>query len=670
MNALTEIKSRFAKALGELTDDPASLIDMIRPTQSADHGDYQANCAMPLGKKIGKPPREVADSLVQAVELADICTSVEVAGPGFINLKLDESWLKSKLSTAVSCDRLGVEPTASPLKYVVDFSSPNIAKEMHVGHIRSTVIGDAISKILKFVGHDVITDNHLGDWGTQFGMIMYGYKNFCDQDAYAKEPVKELGRLYKYVRKLMDYHSAVEKLPQLKEALTTAQSELEAFDAQPKPDDKSAAKKAKKQRKGLDSKVKELDEAIYGKIEFDQKTKKPTGERSGGLQPLVESIEADAAVKAHADAHPEIRTAVLTETSKLHAGDEENNRLWNEFLPGCREEIQKVYDRLNVQFDYQLGESFFHDLLGGVVENFKAKGLCKESEGAMCVFMENHTTPMIIQKSDGAYLYSTTDLATIKYRMDTWNPDAILYVVDHRQSEHFDKLFDAAKFWGYEQTEFNHVKFGTVLGEDGKPFKTRSGDAVGLEGLLDQAESRAMQIAIDQNEDLTEDQQTTIAHVVGIGGLKYADLSIARTSDYKFSYKQMLNLKGNTATYLQYGYARVFGIMRKGGIDDPATLREKPVEFVLDHPSEHGLAVSLIRFGESLDEALVDYKPNLLANYLYDLSGAFNQFFNNCPVLKAESEELKLSRLQLCDLTARTLKTGLGLLGIEVIEQM
>lgn len=664
MNALTEIKSRFSQVLKQHVDDPADLLDMIRPAQDAKFGDYQANCAMPLGKRLGKSPRDVATELVAALNLDDLCESVEVAGPGFINLKLADSWLKSRLQSALSDERLGVATVENPLKYVVDFSSPNIAKEMHVGHIRSTVIGDAISKILRFIGHDVITDNHLGDWGTQFGMIIYGYKHFLDEANYKKSPVPELSRLYKYVRKLMDYHAALESLPKKEEEYSKLQGILETNETQPFPDEKGAAKKAKQEVKRLKQKISELSEAINGKKD------KETGLLVGGLRNLVLAVDSHPDIKADADQHADIRTAVLTETSKLHAGDEENNRLWHEFLPGCTEEIQKIYDRLNIQFDHSLGESFYHDLLGGVVENFKAKGLCKESDGALCVFMDNHDTPMIIQKSDGAYLYATTDLATIKYRMDTWTPDKILYVVDFRQGEHFDKLFDASRVWGFTETDFQHVQFGTVLGDDGKPFKTRSGDTVGLEGLIDQAESRALEIAKEQNPDLTPEQQANIASIVGIGGLKYSDLSINRTSDYKFSYEQMLNLKGNTATYLQYGYARVYGILRYGGIEDPSTLRQNPKEFVLDDPFERALAVSLIRFGESLDEVAVDYKPNLLANYLYSLSTAFNQFFAHCPVVKAETEALKASRLQLCDLTARTLKIGLGLLGIEVLEKM
>lgn len=662
MNALSEIKSKFAAALRELTDDPADLLAMIRPAQNAAHGDYQANCAMPLQKIVGKPAREIAEQLVNSIQVEGLCQSVEVAGPGFINLKLDEGWLKSRLNAALQDDRLGVQPIENPSTYVVDYSSPNIAKEMHVGHIRSTVIGDAIAKILKFVGHQVITDNHLGDWGTQFGMIIYGYKHFVDQDAYQAAPVLELSRLYKYVRKLMDYHSALEKIPKLREELEKATQELSALDSKPKPEDKGEAKKLKKSRKKLADRVKDLSEQVSGRLVDEQ--------REGGLEALVQGIESDPSTKADAEKHVDIRVAVLQETSKLHAGDEENNRLWEEFLPGCRAEIQNIYDRLGISFDNELGESFYHDLLGGVVDNFKDKGLSRESEGAVCVFMDQHDTPMIIQKSDGAYLYATTDLATIKYRMDHWNPDAVLYVVDFRQGEHFKKLFDAAALWGYSDTEFRHVEFGTVLGEDGKPFKTRSGDTVGLEGLLNQAESRAFAVSMEQNPDLSEDDHAQIARVVGIGGIKYADLSINRSSDYTFSYDQMLSLKGNTATYLQYGYARVFGIMRKGGIDDPDSLRQEPVEFDLNHPAERALAVSLTRLAESLDEALVDYKPNLLANYLYELSGVFNKFFDQCSVLKAETEELKKSRLQLCYLTARTLKTGLSLLGIEVVERM
>ena len=332
---------------------------------------------------------------------------------------------------------------------------------------------------------------------------------------------------------------------------------------------------------------------------------------------------------------------------------------------------------MDVEFDHELGESFYHSQLNDVVTDFLAKGFARESDGAICVFLEDYETPMIIQKKDGAFLYSTTDLATVKYRMENWSADASLYVVDHRQHEHFEKLFDAARLWGYADAELVHVSFGTVMGTDNKPFKTRSGDTVGLEGLLDQAESRALEIAKEQNSDLDEATLQSIARVVGIGGLKYADLSHNRSSDYVFSYDKMLALKGNTATYLQYGYARVYGIIRKVIGETDELVREfvqgvesLPVDFEFAEPVERNLGVQILRLGEAIDEVLMEYKPNLLCNYLYELAQTFGTFFEKCSVKNAESESLQKSRLQLCLLTARTLKCGLGLLGIDVLERM
>jgi arginyl-tRNA synthetase len=308
-------------------------------------------------------------------------------------------------------------------------------------------------------------------------------------------------------------------------------------------------------------------------------------------------------------------------------------------------------------------------MLGDVVADFEAKGFARNSDGATCVFMDNYETPMIIRKKDGAFLYSTTDLATIKYRVEHFKADAALCVVDHRQHEHFDKLFDAARLWGYNDIELTHVSFGTVLGDDGKPFKTRSGDTVGLASLLDEAESRALAIAVEQNPELKQEQQKTIAKAVGIGALKYADLSQNRSSDYKFSYDKMLALRGNTATYLQFSYARVQGIIRKTGAD-MSEVRANPVPFAFATDVERELAVKLIRFGEAIDEVLVEYKPNLLCSYLFELTQVFFQFLEKCSVKDAETESLKQSRLQFCDLMSRTVETGLGLLGIGVIDQM
>ena len=658
MNALTEIKNRFSNALTELIEDQQELpklLGMIRPAQDVKFGDYQANFAMPLGKKLSKNPREVAADLIGQVTISDLCKSTDIAGPGFINLKLDDDWIKGRLKAAFQEERLGIAPTTAPRKYIVDFSSPNVAKPMHVGHIRSTVIGDALSRILRFVGHNVATDNHLGDWGTQFGMIIYGYKHFCDESAYSENPVQELGRLYKLVRKIVDYHDYVRKLPEATELLEKQKLALDRVNEGDPGDDKTAIKKKKKDISSLKEKVSNQTQLV------------------DGMNQKIAEVENDSELKVIADAHESIGTEVLTETAKLHDNDQVNRELWEKFLPHCMEDIERIYRRLDVKFDHVYGESFYHDQLGEVVLDFTAKGFAKQSDGAVCVFMPDYETPMIIQKKDGAYLYATTDLATIKYRVDQMDADVMLYVVDHRQHEHFEKLFDAAKMWGYDKVEMTHVSFGTVLGKDRRPFKTRSGDTVGLEGLLDEAEKRAGLVAQEQAEknerELTAEQLAENSRVVGIGGLKYADLSQNRASDYVFSYDKMLSLKGNTATYLQYSYARVQGIVRKSGLDIDE-LQKQPEEFDLGHPLERALAVQLIRFGETLDEVLSEYKPNLLCNYLFELTQTFFQFYNECHVNNAETENSKRSRLQLCVTTAKTIKTGLSLLGIGVLDQM
>ncbi len=651
MNTLDAIKSRFRAVLSELTDDPDGLLAMIRPTQDDKFGDYQANCAMPLGKKLGKAPREIAADLAEKVDLADLCSVVEVAGPGFINLTVSAEHIQQQLAAALVDDRLGIAVTESPRTVVVDYSSPNVAKPMHVGHIRSTVIGDALARIHTFLGHKVITDNHLGDWGTQFGMIIYGYKHFVNQQSYQAEPVLELSRLYKFVRVLMDYQGARRKLPEVQETLDKQQQALERVKGTDTHDDKAKIKQQKKD-------INRLAEKIAMQQEQLQK-----------LGSTIASLESDAALLDTARQHESVEQEVLSETVKLHAGDSENRALWDEFLPYCLDDINRIYKRLNVQFDHTHGESFYHDQLADVVEQFMSGGIAEENDGAICVFMEGYDAPMIIRKKDGAYLYPTTDLATIQYRIKEWKADTMLYVVDHRQGDHFDKLFDAARLWGYTDVEMTHVSFGTVLGDDGKPFKTRAGDTVGLEGLLDEAESRALDIATQQNPDLDPDRQQVIGRVVGIGALKYADLSQNRSSDYKFSYDKMLALRGNTATYLQYANARVHGILRN--LDVTADkLREQPVPFVLDEPVERQLALKLLQLDQALDDVLVEYKPNLLCNYLFDLAQLFARFFDQCSVRDASSQSLQASRLQLCDLTARSLSKGLELLGIDSLERI
>ena len=428
MNALSEIKSHFSAALAKLVDDPTQALGMIRPAGDPMFGDYQANCAMSLGKQLGKPPRAIATDLVAGVSLDSLCSNVEIAGPGFINLTLSDDWLNTKLTAALQDDRLGVPTTDAPRKYVVDYSSPNVAKPMHVGHIRSTVIGDAIAKVLRFAGHEVITDNHLGDWGTQFGMIIYGYKHFLDKDAFDGEPVKELGRLYKLVRQIMDYHATKKQLPVTKTELATAQEKVEQLKATPETDDKKANKKRKKELNNAISAVKKLTEKIEGAKEKDGSIKTP------GMLHIIEAVESSTELAALANQHAEIGRAALLETAALHEGDETNLALWKNFLPMCRDDIQKIYSRLNIVFDKELGESFYHDQLADVVKDLEAKGFTRESDGAICVFLDNHDSPKIVQKRDGAFLYATTDLATIKYRMENFDSDASLYVVDHRQS--------------------------------------------------------------------------------------------------------------------------------------------------------------------------------------------------------------------------------------------
>ena len=600
MGILPELKNRFRNALLSLTDAPEELLEQVRRTQEPRFGDYQANFAMPLGKQLGKPPRQIAAEIIARVDLADMCHQPEIAGPGFINLRLRDQWLAERLAEAVADPRLAVPRTAQPRTIVIDYSAPNVAKPMHVGHIRSTVIGDALCRILRFLGHRVISDNHIGDWGTQFGMIIYGYKHFLDAEGFARDPIRELSRLYRLVRRLMDYQEAGQAEPAAAE------------------------------------------------------------------DPQLAQLSAQ---------HPDIANRVLQETARLHAGDPQNVELWRKFMPICLQEIEHIYARLGVSFDYTLGESYYHDRLPGLVEELLRRGIARHSEGAVAIFFDDQKIPMLVRKQDGAFLYATTDLATLQYRMENWRPDAILYVVDHRQSLHFEQLFAAARLMGYTGVELKHVRFGAVLGEDGKPFRTREGDTVELEQLLDEAVARALQIVSandDQKPDgpeLSPEARRRIAEIVGVAAVKYADLSQNRESDYVFSFDKMLAMNGNTATYMQYAYARVQSIFAKGGVDVEA-LRQSAGPIILGTAPERALAVELLRFSEALELAAADYRPNQLTSYLFELANRYSIFFEQCPVLRAETPQLRHSRLLLCDLTARTIRKGLELLGIDVVERM
>ena len=571
---------------------------------------------------------------------------------------MKDDWLVGQLQqTAVDQERLGVDPVASPSTVVIDFSSPNVAKPMHVGHIRSTVIGDALCRVLRFLGHHVISDNHIGDWGTQFGMIIYGYKHFVDEIALAGGTVAELSRLYKLVTRLVEYHDTINaKIPALKENITSLEQSTENLRDTTLPLD---PKQQKKEAKRLRQAENQLTEA---RKELDN------------LRQKVAELEADDKVAPLAKAHADIGSAVLAETAALHSGNETNRQLWQRFLPACLDEMEGTYQRLGVTFDHTLGESFYQDQLAGVVQSLDQQGLVKESDGAMCVFLDDFDAPFIVQKKDGAFLYSTTDLATIEYRLREWSPAAILYVVDHRQSLHFEQLFATVRLWGHNDVELEHVSFGTVLGEDGKPYKTRSGSAVGLTGLLDEAVERAFAI-VSENDDarpeplLSAEERREVARRIGIGAIKYADLAHNRTSDYVFSYDKMLAMTGNTAAYMQYSYARVRSIFARGGVD-AEPLRDSSTKLLLNEPAERALGLAVLQFSEALGRVAEDYRPNHLTSYLFELASRYSEFFEKCPVLKAEDAEVRSSRLLLCDLTARTIAQGLQLLGIEVVERM
>jgi arginyl-tRNA synthetase len=661
MNVLAFIRQSFASALTNLGVEAAelqALVEMVLPSQDAKFGEYQANCAMKLGKQLGKPPREVASELVSRLEVADLCQPPEIAGPGFINLRLRDDWLIKQLAAAsADVERLGLATVSTPRTFVIDYSSPNVAKPMHVGHIRSTVIGDALYRVLRFLGHTCISDNHLGDWGTQFGMIIYGYKHFIDETSLQRQPVEELTRVYKLVNSLVEYHEGRNATTAaLKKLIAEAEARLGELQKIAAPLDPKEAKKLAKKVQQAESSLAEKQSEL------------------ATLKSKLAAIELDDKLGPLLQPHADVGKAVLQETAALHGGDPTNVELWRRFLPPCLAEIDATYQRLGVKFDHTLGESFYQDRLRGVVKSLLDKGLARESDGAICVFLPGHETPMIVQKKDGAFLYATTDLATIQYRMENWRPDAILYVVDPRQSLHFEQLFATARLWGYQVVELQHVAFGMVLGEDGRPYKTRSGTSVGLVGLLDEAVERAYAI-VCQNDDerpeplLNNDQRLQAAERIGIGAIKYADLAHNRTSDYVFSYDKMLAMTGNTAAYMQYSYARVRSIFDKGGIDHSA-FRIPHSAIILSTPQERALAVTLLQFAEALDRVAADYRPNFLTAYLFELASRYSDFFENCPVLKAESDVLRTSRLLLCDLAARTLELGLNLLGIEVVERM
>ena len=572
MPTITQLlEEKTSQALAAVSGVTAPAL--VQPTANPQFGDYQANGVMAAAKARKVNPRELAQKVIAQLNPTEVPATWEIAGPGFINFRLDPAWLGKTLLAAALDDRLGVERTSRPETIVLDFSAPNIAKSMHVGHIRSTIIGDALTRIFRFLGHTVITDNHVGDWGTQFGMMIVGYHTVLDRAAYERDPLAELERVYKVIQ---------------------AQSK----------EDSAVANRARE------------------------------------------------------------------ELAKLQKGDPDNLALWQEFTAVSRRAFERIYARLHVQFDHWLGESFYNPFLSHVVQDLQDKGLARPSEGAICVFYENEPelagTPFLIQKQDGAFLYATTDLATIKYRAETFHPDRIIYVVDSRQQLHFRQLFAAARRWGYTMA-LEHVGFGTILGEDGRPIKTREGEPIKLEALLDEAEERARAVVREKNPSLSEAEQEHIARVVGIGAVKYADLMQNRTADYRFSWDKMLAFDGNTAPYLQYVYARIRSIFRRGDLEHWQPEPQMVVR--LEAPEELDLVKQMIRFADTLLEVERASRPNILVNFLYELATKFNLFYQAHPVLKA-SDAARPTRLLLCDVTARYIKKGLELLGIETLEAM
>ena len=560
--------SQALNAVG--VDLPEGFQVQVESAADLRFGDYQSNAAMILAKRLRTNPREFAAKLIDVMELGDLAVA-DIAGPGFINFRVTHSAWSKRMSSLLGDDRLGVALASPAQTIVVDFSAPNVAKPMHVGHIRSTIIGDSLSRIARFLGHEVITDNHIGDWGTQFGMIIHGWKTVLNESDLEADPVAELLRVYRTVNALCGEDDAV-------------------------------------------------------------------------------------------------RETCKQELVKLQGGDAENLKIWEKCVDLSKQGLQGIYDRLDVGFDHWYGESFYNDRLAPLVDEMLERGVARESEGAVCVFFDGDAKlddkPAIVRKADGGFLYATTDLATIDFRVQQWHADQIWYVVGAPQQLHFQQIFEATRKRG-QNPSMHHIAFGSILGEDRKLMKTRSGDNVQLVDVLDEAVERADRVIGEKNPDMDPTERAEVASIVGIGSVKFAELSQHRMTDYVFSWDRMLALQGDTAPYLQYSYVRVRSIFRK--LDGQMNI--DPSALSIEADAEVHLARMLVRFGETVPILLDDFRPNLLANYLLELAKAFHSFFEACPVLKSEGETQN-TRLALCELTSQVLEKGLGLLGIEVPERM
>ncbi|HGW6102616.1 TPA: arginine--tRNA ligase [Citrobacter werkmanii] len=557
---------------------PADCEPQVRQSAKIQFGDYQANGMMAVAKKLGMAPRQLAEQVLTHLDLNGIASKVEIAGPGFINIFLDPAFLAQHVQQALASDRLDVTQPAKQT-VVVDYSAPNVAKEMHVGHLRSTIIGDAAVRTLEFLGHNVIRANHVGDWGTQFGMLIAWLEKQQQENA-GEMALADLEGFYRDAKKHYD--------------------EDEAF-----------------------------------------------AERA--------------------------RSYVV----KLQGGDEYFREMWRKLVDITMSQNQLTYDRLNVTLtrDDVMGESLYNPMLPGIVADLKAKGLAVESEGATVVFLDEYKNkegePMgvIIQKKDGGYLYTTTDIACAKYRYETLHADRVLYYIDSRQHQHLMQAWTIVRKAGYvpDSVPLEHHMFGMMLGKDGKPFKTRAGGTVKLADLLDEALERARRLVAEKNPDMPADELEKLANAVGIGAVKYADLSKNRTTDYIFDWDNMLAFEGNTAPYMQYAYTRVLSVFRKADIDENALAN---AQVIIREDREAQLAARLLQFEETLTVVAREGTPHVMCAYLYDVAGLFSGFYEHCPILSAENEEIRNSRLKLAQLTAKTLKLGLDTLGIETVERM
>ncbi|PIE37210.1 MAG: arginine--tRNA ligase [Gammaproteobacteria bacterium] len=578
MNIRESLDTRITAAL-HTVGAPETVTAIVKPSARPEFGEYQANGVMAAAKQLKMNPRELAGKVLKQLDLSDVAEKVEMAGPGFLNIHLKNDWLASSCEQVSSDARLGVAAVEPAQTVVVDYSAPNLAKEMHVGHLRSTIIGDAVVRVLEFQGHKVIRQNHVGDWGTQFGMLLAHMESLKAQGGELSMQLADLETFYR-----------------------------------------------------------------AAKVRFDEE--------------------------------PEFADTAREYVVRLQSGDEKCNALWQQFIDISLHHCEAAYKRLGVSLTREdvMPESAYNDDLANVVDDLQAQGLLEESDGAQCAFMEEFRNkdgsiiPLIIQKSGGGYLYATTDLAALRHRNNVLKADRVLYFVDVRQSLHFRQVFTLGRKAGYidEAASYEHMAFGTMLGEDGKPFKTRSGTTIKLADLLGEAVERAFTLVSEKNPDMDEAELREIAGKVGISAIKYADLSRNRTSDYVFSWDSMLSFEGNTAPYLQYAYARIQSIFRKVG-DTAYT----SADIQLSEPAERTLAVKLLQFGEAIESTARDGLPNQMCNYLYELAGNFMSFYEACPILKeGVAQPVRDGRLRLAALTSDTLKTGLDLLGIEVMERM